>query len=43
MKIIDDRERKKKTKIERKKRVGARYSESVKAKEFCCAFKLDFV
>ena len=36
------KEKGKNTKIERKKRVGARYSESVKAKEFCCAFKLDF-
>ena len=43
MKIIDDRERKKKNKDRKKKRVGARYSESVKAKEFCCAFRLDFV
>ena len=42
MKIIDERERKK-NKDRKKKRVGARYSESVKAKEFCCAFKLDFV
>ena len=42
MKIIDERERKK-NKDRKKKRVGARYSENVKAKEFCCAFKLDFV
>ena len=37
------KEKGKKNKDSKKKRVGARYSESVKAEEFCCAFKLDFV
>ena len=43
MKIIHDRERKKKkNKDRKKKRVGARYSERVKTEEFCCAFKVRF-
>ena len=38
MKIIDEKEREKKKKTERKKGV----TQSVTAKWFCCAFKLDF-
>ena len=36
MKIIDERQRQKKI----KQRGDANYSESVRAKRFCCAFKL---
>ena len=42
MEIIDERERQK-NKDRKKERSGASYSESVRAKWFCCAFKLDFV
>ena len=42
MKIIDERERQK-NKDRKKQRSGASYSESVRAKWFCCAFKLGFV
>ena len=42
MKIIDERERQKSK--DRKKQMGdASYSESVRAKWFCCAFKLGFL
>ena len=41
MEVIDERERQR---IDRKKqRSGASYNESVRAKWFCCAFKLGFV
>ena len=47
MKIIDEKERKKiknkKIKDRKKQKSGASYSESVRAKWFCCAFKLGFV
>ena len=43
MKIIDERGRQKKNKNRMKQRSGASYSESVRAKWFCCAFKLGFV
>ena len=42
MKIIDERERQK-NKDRKKQRSGASYSESVRAKWFCRAFKLGFV
>ena len=43
MKIIDEREmQEKKTKTENNKGNNS-YSERVKAKWFCCAFKLDFL
>ena len=42
MKIIDERERQK-NKDRKTQRSGASYSESVRAKWFCCAFKLRFV
>ena len=42
MKIIDERERWK-NKDRKTQRSGASYSESVRAKWFCCAFKLGFV
>ena len=42
MEIIDERERQK-NKDRKKERSGANYSESVRAKWFCCAFKLGFV
>ena len=42
MEIIDERERQK-NKDREKQRSGASYSESVRAKWFCCAFKLGFV
>ena len=42
MEIIDERERQK-NKDRKKQRNGARYSESVRAKWFCYAFKLGFV
>ena len=41
MEIIDEREREK-NKDRKKERSGASYSESVRAKWFCCAFKLGF-
>ena len=41
MKILDERERQK-NKDRKKLRSGASYSESVRAKWFCCAFKLGF-
>ena len=37
------KEKKKKNKDRKKQRSGASYSESVRAKWFCCAFKLGFV
>ena len=40
--IIDERERQK-NKDRKKQRIGASYSESVRAKWFCCTFKLGFV
>ena len=45
MKTIDQREnqKKKKNKDRKTQRSGASYSESVRAKWFCCAFKLGFV
>ena len=45
MKIIDERERKKITKNKNKKeqRGDTSYSESVRTKLFCYAFKLDFL
>ena len=43
MEIIDERERQKKKKDRKKQRSGASYSESLRAKWFCCAFKLGFV
>ena len=42
MKIIDETETKKKTKTE-KNRGNESYSERVRAKWFCCAFKLSFL
>ena len=42
MKIIDERDRQK-NKGRKKQRSSASYSESVRAKWFCCAFKLGFV
>ena len=45
MEIIDERERQKtttKNKDRKKQRNAASYSESVRAKWFCCAFKLGF-
>ena len=41
MKIIDEWE-KQKNKDRKKQRSGASYTESVRAKWFCCTFKLDF-
>ena len=41
MKIIDERERQK-NKDRKTQRSGASYSESVRTKWFCCAFKLGF-
>ena len=41
MKMKDEREREKKDR--KKQRSGASYSESVKAKWFCCALKLGYV
>ena len=43
MKIIDERERKKKNSDRKTQRSGAIYSESVRAKWFCFAFRLGFV
>ena len=42
MEIIGERERQN-NKDKKKQRSGASYSESVRAKWFCCAFKLGFV
>ena len=42
MKIIDERERCK-NKDKKKQRSGASYSEIMRVKWFCCAFKLGFV
>ena len=42
MKIIDERERHK-NKDSKKQRSDTSYSESLRAKWFCCAFKLGFV
>ena len=42
MEIIDETERQK-NKDRKKHRSGASYSESVRAKWFCCAFTVDFV
>ena len=42
MEIIDERERKE-NKDRRKQRSGTSCSESVRAKWFCCVFKLGFV
>ena len=41
MKIIDERDRQK-NKGRKNQRSSASYSESVRAKWFCCAFKLGF-
>ena len=41
-KIIDERERQK-NKDRKKQKIGAGYSESVRAKWFCCAFKLGYL
>ena len=41
-KILDGRERLK-NKDRKKQRIGASYSESVRSKLFCFAFKLDFI
>ena len=49
MKIIDERDAKKrktkskKTQRQKRPRGDRSYSESVRAKWFCCAFKLDFL
>ena len=49
MKIIDEREatkrktKSKKTQRQKRTRGDRSYSESVRAKWFCCAFKLDFL
>ena len=44
MKIIDERETKKKQKQQRQKNKGDKCcSERVRAKRFCCAFKLGFL
>ena len=43
MEIIDEKERQKKNKDRKKQKSGPSYSESVRAKWFCCAFKLGFV
>ena len=43
MKITDKRETEKKPKNRKTQRRGASYSESGRAKWFCCAFKLGFV
>ena len=42
MKIIDDRETQKRTKTEKNKGDKS-YSERVRTKWFCCAFKLSFL
>ena len=42
MKIIDGKDKKKKTKTEKNKGDGS-YSERVRGKWFCCAFKLGFL
>ena len=42
MKIIDERERQK-HKDRKKQNSGVSYNESVRAKQFCCAFKLGFL
>ena len=42
MEVIDERERQE-NKDRKKQRSGASYSENVRAKWFCCAFKLGFV
>ena len=42
MKLINERIRKKTTKNNKEKSVDANYSESMRAKWFCCAFKLGF-
>ena len=42
MKIIDGRERQK-NKDRKMQRTGASYNENVRAKWFCCAFKLGFL
>ena len=41
MKVIDERKRQK-NKDRKKQRSGASYGESVRAKWFCCTFKLGF-
>ena len=43
MEIIVKEKGKKKNEDRKKQRSGASYSESVRAKWFCCAFKLGFV
>ena len=45
MKVIDERETQKTTTTTKteKNKGGKSYSERVRAKWFCCAFKLDFV
>ena len=42
MEVTDERERQK-TKTRKKQRSGTSYSWSVRAKWFCCTFKLGFV
>ena len=42
MKIIDEKEKKRKKK-DRKEKGGKSYSERVRAKWLCCAFKLGFL
>ena len=42
MEIIDERERER-NKDRKKQRSGASYNENVRAKWFCCAFKLGFL
>ena len=42
MKLINERVRKKTTKNNKEKSVDTNYSESMRAKWFCCAFKLGF-
>ena len=43
MKITDEKKRKKKNKDRKMQRSSTSYSEIVRAKWFCCAFKLSFV
>ena len=42
MKIIDEQEKKKKTKQNKKEQVEQKYSKRVRAKWFCCGFMLRF-
>ena len=43
METINEREKEKKNNKRKKQVSGVSFSESVRAKWFCCAFKLDFV